>query len=51
MRAGDYETIYVNMPPFGLGRVTRLVPVSRRGETAGVRIGSDVGREPAVEGY
>jgi hypothetical protein len=27
------------------------VPVARRGETAGVRIGSDVGREPAVEGY
>jgi Domain of unknown function (DUF4188) len=27
VRAGEYETIYGNMPPFGLGRATELVRV------------------------
>jgi hypothetical protein len=26
VRAGDYENVYVNMTPFGLGRVGELVP-------------------------
>ena len=28
VRAGEYETVYGNMPPFGLGRAGRLVPVA-----------------------
>jgi hypothetical protein len=28
VRAGDYEGIYGNMPPFGLGKAGRLVPLS-----------------------
>ena len=28
VRAGEYEAVYGNMPPFGLGKVGRLVPVS-----------------------
>ena len=28
VRAGDYEAIYGNMPPHGLGKATRLVPVA-----------------------
>jgi hypothetical protein len=28
VRAGEYEAIYGNMPPFGLGKASRLVPIS-----------------------
>ncbi|HEY1323893.1 MAG TPA: DUF4188 domain-containing protein [Streptosporangiaceae bacterium] len=28
VRAGEYEAIYGNMPPFGLGKASRLVPLS-----------------------
>jgi hypothetical protein len=28
VRAGEYEAIYGNMPPFGLGRATELTPLS-----------------------
>ena len=28
VRAGEYEGIYGNMPPFGLGKAARLVPAS-----------------------
>ena len=28
VRAGEYEAIYGNMPPFGLGKATELVPLS-----------------------
>jgi hypothetical protein len=27
VRAGEYESIYSSMPPFGLGKATKLVPV------------------------
>ena len=33
VRAGEYEAIYGNMPPFGLGKAARLVPVAD-GKTA-----------------
>jgi Domain of unknown function (DUF4188) len=33
VRAGEYEAIYGNMPPFGLGKAGRLVPVAE-GKTA-----------------
>ena len=28
VRAGEYEAIYGNMPPFGLGSTGRLVPLA-----------------------
>jgi hypothetical protein len=37
--AGSYESVYVNMPEFGLGKATGVVPVGRRGEHAADRLG------------
>lgn len=31
---GNFECVYVNMPPFGLGKATRLVPATGRRESA-----------------
>ena len=28
MRAGEYEAVYANMPPVGLGKAAGLVPLS-----------------------
>ncbi|MGC4936893.1 DUF4188 domain-containing protein [Kribbella sp. DT2] len=36
--AGQFETIYANMPLLGLGRISGVVPVSRRGNTAADRL-------------
>lgn len=33
-RAGRYETIYSGMPPFGLGKVGRLIPASGSRDSA-----------------
>jgi hypothetical protein len=38
VRAGDYETIYVNMPPFGLAKATKAVAASGRRESAAGRM-------------
>jgi hypothetical protein len=38
VRAGEYECIYHNMPPFGLGKVGKLVPATGKLEMAGGRI-------------
>ncbi len=37
-RPGDYETIYANMPPFGLGKATKSVPASGRRDSASGRM-------------
>jgi hypothetical protein len=34
VRAGEYETVYSGMPPFGLGQVGKLVPASGKRESA-----------------
>ena len=34
----NYETVYVNMPPFGLGKATKSVPASGRRESAAGRM-------------
>ncbi|WP_273482875.1 DUF4188 domain-containing protein [Kribbella italica] len=36
--AGQFETIYGNMPLLGLGQVSGVVPVNRRGATAAERL-------------
>ncbi|MGK5630230.1 DUF4188 domain-containing protein [Streptomyces sp. URMC 123] len=38
--AGSYESIYVDMPPAGLGAAWGLEPVGRRGERAAERLAS-----------
>lgn len=35
VRAGEYEAIYGNMPPFGLGKAGRLVPLSESSSARG----------------
>jgi Domain of unknown function (DUF4188) len=42
VRAGQYEAIYGNMPPHGLGKAGRLVPLSQSSNARG-RIGELVG--------
>jgi hypothetical protein len=37
--AGSYESIYVNMPAFGLGRAGRLEPATGRKHSAAARLG------------
>jgi hypothetical protein len=38
VRPGDVETLYHNMPPFGLARATGVVPATGRRETAAARM-------------
>jgi hypothetical protein len=50
VRAGEYETVYVNMPPFGLGAAegVDLVPAAGDRETAGGRLGRPAGEDAPV---
>ena len=41
VRPGDYENIYVNMPPFGLGKVGQLAPATGKREHAEARLRAD----------
>ena len=45
------ETVYGNMPAFGLAAVTGLVPAGRRGQTARGRLTGADSESPAVEPY
>ncbi|MCL2586412.1 MAG: DUF4188 domain-containing protein [Streptosporangiales bacterium] len=51
VRAGEYETVYSNMPAFGLAAAAQHVPASRKGHTSAARIGASSSDEPAVEPY
>ena len=46
--AGSYDSVYNNMPPIGLGAVTKLVPAAGRRATAASRAG--IRDEPYPEG-
>jgi hypothetical protein len=49
VRAGEYEAIYNNMPPFGLGKAGKLVPAAGYRSTAAGRIsGKDEGDAPVA---
>jgi hypothetical protein len=39
VREGEYEAVYNNMPPYGLGEVSERVPASGQDETAAGRLG------------
>lgn len=41
VEAGAYETLYSNMPVFGLAAAGEHLPVAKRGETARARISAD----------
>ena len=45
------ETVYGNMPEFGLAAVTGLVPAGRRGQSAAVRMGRTQSDTPPVDPY
>lgn len=49
IRDGEYEAVYNNMPPFGLGDTVELVPASGQYETAAGRLGRTEGDDAAVD--
>ncbi|MFN8498650.1 MAG: DUF4188 domain-containing protein, partial [Anaerolineae bacterium] len=48
VKAGQYESVYNNMPAFGLGKATELVTATGRRESARSRVGTAM-PEPADE--
>jgi hypothetical protein len=48
VRAGDYETVYSGMPPFGLGKAGKLVPASGRRDSARGRFAASGGAQVQV---
>jgi hypothetical protein len=48
VRDGEYESVYNNMPPFGLGEIAELAPASGQFETASGRLGRTEGDDAAV---
>jgi Domain of unknown function (DUF4188) len=49
IRAGEFEALYNNMPAFGLGQASTLVPASGRYRTAAGRLGKTDGSDAPVE--
>ena len=43
---GSYENVYVNMPPFGLGRAGTLYEASGKRATAAERLRASISGEP-----
>ncbi|MFN0148644.1 MAG: DUF4188 domain-containing protein [Dehalococcoidia bacterium] len=50
VRAGEYEGVYNNMPPTGLGKAGRLIPASGRHATAPGRMGLTDGSDGPAAG-
>ena len=48
---GRAETLYANMPPYGLGAAVGQGPIAVRGQSAGHRMDPEVADVPAVEPY
>jgi len=44
---GAFESVYVNMPPFGLGKAGSLTPASGQRETAAGRLDTRTATDPA----
>lgn len=49
VRAGEYETVYSNMPPIGLGAAADLRPATGRRKTAAGRLGLTEGDDMAYD--
>lgn len=50
VRPGDFETVYNNMPPFGLGRATTMVAASGPRETAAGRLATPSNMVSSADG-
>jgi len=48
VRDGEYEAVYNNVPPMGLGAVGELAPASGQAETAAGRLGRSAGDDAPV---
>ena len=48
---GTAESLYANMPSFGMGAAVGAVPVASRGQSAGRRMGTTPTDMPAVQPY
>ena len=48
VKPGAYETVYHNMPPFGLGRVGTLIPATGHYQAAKDRFGGENEARPAA---
>ena len=48
---GTAESLYGNMPPFGMGAAVGAAPVAARGQSAARRMGTTTSDEPAVAPY
>ncbi len=48
VRAGEYESVYNNMPPYGLGQAGTLVPAAGYRRTAAGRLSGEDSGEPPV---
>jgi hypothetical protein len=42
VRAGEYESIYNNMPPFGLAKATKAVQIATKYDSARERVAAKV---------
>ncbi len=51
VHAGEYETVYSGMPPFGLGKVAHLIPVTGRRASARGRLlrGADLPEQTSTQ--
>lgn len=49
--SGSAESLYANMPPFGLGDAVGMAPVASRGQSAARRMGTTTIDEPALAPY
>ncbi len=47
----NVETVYGNMPPYGLGAATALIPIKRGRDSAAARIGATDTDDPALPRY
>lgn len=47
----NLETIYTNMPPYGLAAATAVVPIRRGHDSAAARIGTTATDDPALPPY
>ena len=51
VRAGEYESVYVNMPRIGLAAAGAHLPIGSTGQSAARRIGEVAVDEPALAPY
>jgi hypothetical protein len=49
VKDGQYETVYRNMPPYGLAAATEAIPATGRRKTAAGRLGQSEGEDAPVD--